>query len=77
MEFYFYFRLFTKMPNEHYMEVAHMLLSVAGEDIERPDEIRTAVKVNPLINVQYNWHNTEFLAKRMKIGCWISSPLAP
>lgn len=60
MEFYFYFRLFTKMPNEHYMEVAHMLLSVAGEDIERPDEIRTAVKVNPLINVRYNRHNTEF-----------------
>ncbi|XP_046680728.1 probable DNA replication complex GINS protein PSF2 [Homalodisca vitripennis] len=37
-------RLFTKMPDEHYMEVAHMLLSVAGDDIERPDEIRTAVK---------------------------------
>lgn len=33
------------MPDEHYMEVANMVLTVAGEDIERPDEIRTAVKV--------------------------------
>ncbi|XP_054284181.1 probable DNA replication complex GINS protein PSF2 [Macrosteles quadrilineatus] len=37
-------RLFTKMPNEHYMEVAHMVLTVAGNDIQRPDAIRTAVK---------------------------------
>lgn len=33
------------MPSDHYMEVAHMLLAVAGNDIDRADEIRTAVKV--------------------------------
>uniref|UniRef100_A0A1B6CNC0 DNA replication complex GINS protein PSF2 n=1 Tax=Clastoptera arizonana TaxID=38151 RepID=A0A1B6CNC0_9HEMI len=37
-------RLFTKMPDEHYMQVTQMLLSVAGDDIERSDEIRTAIK---------------------------------
>lgn len=37
-------RYFTKMPSEHYMEVAQMLLAVAGTDIDRADEIRTAVK---------------------------------
>jgi hypothetical protein len=45
--FYFKFhsRFFTKMPSEHYMGVAHLLLDVAGEDIRDADRIRTAIKV--------------------------------
>lgn len=37
-------RFFTKMPNEHYMVEAKLLLCVAAEDIPRSEEIRTAVK---------------------------------
>ncbi|KAF4532159.1 hypothetical protein B566_EDAN002220, partial [Ephemera danica] len=40
----FFSRFFTPMPNEHYMEVAQMILSVAGEDIPRPGEIRVILK---------------------------------
>lgn len=39
------YRLFTKMPSEHYMVEAHLLLGVAAEDIPHADEIRTILKV--------------------------------
>lgn len=37
-------RLFTKMPSEHYMVEAHLLLSVASDDIPQCDQIRTILK---------------------------------
>lgn len=40
----YFYRLFTKMPSEHYMVEAKLLLAVAAEDIPRSDEIRTIVK---------------------------------
>jgi len=39
------YRFFTKMPSEHYMVEAHLLLGVAAEDIPHADEIRTILKV--------------------------------
>lgn len=33
------------MPSDHYIDEAHMLLSVASDDIPGIDSIRTAVKV--------------------------------
>ncbi|KAJ1530438.1 hypothetical protein ONE63_005344 [Megalurothrips usitatus] len=35
---------FTKMPSEHYMVVAQLLLSAVHDDIPRVEEIRMAVK---------------------------------
>jgi GINS complex subunit 2 len=40
-----FYRFFTKMPSEHYMVEAHLLLGVAAEDIPHADEIRTILKV--------------------------------
>ncbi|KAJ8912927.1 hypothetical protein NQ315_017257 [Exocentrus adspersus] len=37
-------RTFTKMPNEHYMVIAKLLLGCASDDIPRADEIRTIIK---------------------------------
>lgn len=37
-------RYFTKMPSEHYMEIANILLDVCSEDMENCDVIRTAIK---------------------------------
>ncbi|KAK3932512.1 putative DNA replication complex GINS protein PSF2 [Frankliniella fusca] len=37
-------RFFTKMPSEHYMVVAQLLLSAVDDDIPRVEEIRMAVK---------------------------------
>ncbi|KAJ8887976.1 hypothetical protein PR048_007461, partial [Dryococelus australis] len=37
-------RYFTKMPSDHYMVEAHLLLQAASEDIPRADEIRTVLK---------------------------------
>ncbi|XP_034181977.2 DNA replication complex GINS protein PSF2-like protein [Osmia lignaria lignaria] len=37
-------RLFTKMPSNHYMDEAQLLLSVASDDIPDADGIRTAIK---------------------------------
>nr|CAD7444649.1 unnamed protein product [Timema bartmani] len=37
-------RFFTKMPSEHYMVEARLLLGAAAEDITRTDEIRTVLK---------------------------------
>ncbi|XP_046391196.1 probable DNA replication complex GINS protein PSF2 [Ischnura elegans] len=37
-------RFFTKMPSEHYMAEAQLILSTCGEDVPRADEIRTALK---------------------------------
>lgn len=39
------FRLFTKMPSNHYMDEAQLLLSVGSDDISDSDKIRTAIKV--------------------------------
>ncbi|KAJ8944042.1 hypothetical protein NQ318_016240 [Aromia moschata] len=37
-------RTFTKMPSEHYMIEAKLLLGFASDDIPRADEIRTIIK---------------------------------
>nr|CAD7600605.1 unnamed protein product [Timema genevievae] len=37
-------RFFTKMPSEHYMVEARLLLGAAAGDITRTDEIRTVLK---------------------------------
>lgn len=37
-------KLFTKMPSEHYMEEAQMILNAAPDDIVDVDDIRTSVK---------------------------------
>lgn len=37
-------KLFTKMPNSHYMDEAQLLLNVASDDIHESDKIRTAIK---------------------------------
>ncbi|XP_023027810.1 DNA replication complex GINS protein PSF2-like protein isoform X2 [Leptinotarsa decemlineata] len=37
-------RLFTKMPSEHYMIEAKLLLGCASDDVPRADEIRTIIK---------------------------------
>lgn len=37
-------KFFTKMPSEHYMELAHLILSNSADDIPNTDEIRTLVK---------------------------------
>ncbi|KAJ8967303.1 hypothetical protein NQ317_013772 [Molorchus minor] len=37
-------RTFTKMPSEHYMVEAKLLLGFASDDIPRADEIRTTIK---------------------------------
>lgn len=37
-------KLFTKMPSNHYIDEAQLLLSVASDDIPDADVIRTAVK---------------------------------
>ncbi|XP_065210692.1 DNA replication complex GINS protein PSF2 [Planococcus citri] len=37
-------KFFTKMPHENYLEVTHLLLDVAGDDISRADDVRTLVK---------------------------------
>ncbi|KAK4875402.1 hypothetical protein RN001_011824 [Aquatica leii] len=37
-------RTFTKMPSEHYMIEAKLLLGYAADDISRADEIRTVIK---------------------------------
>lgn len=39
-------RLFTKMPSEHYMEEAQMILSVAAEDFPKAGEVRVILKVS-------------------------------
>nr|CAD7576401.1 unnamed protein product [Timema californicum] len=39
-------RFFTKMPSEHYMVEARLLLGAAAEDVPRTDEIRTVLKVS-------------------------------
>ncbi|XP_064641774.1 DNA replication complex GINS protein PSF2-like [Lineus longissimus] len=37
-------KIFTEMPNPHYMEVTQLLLKCATDDIPRADEIRTLIK---------------------------------
>ncbi|CAK9809961.1 Probable DNA replication complex GINS protein PSF2 [Anthophora plagiata] len=37
-------KLFTKMPSNHYIDEAQLLLSVASDDISDADSIRTAIK---------------------------------
>ncbi|XP_063822311.1 probable DNA replication complex GINS protein PSF2 [Ostrinia nubilalis] len=37
-------RFFTKMPNEHYMVEAKLILGVAAEDIPNSSEIKTVIK---------------------------------
>ncbi|XP_066596987.1 probable DNA replication complex GINS protein PSF2 [Prorops nasuta] len=37
-------KLFTKMPSNHYMDEAHLLLSIGSDDIPEGDTIRTAIK---------------------------------
>ncbi|KAK9303624.1 hypothetical protein QLX08_004729 [Tetragonisca angustula] len=37
-------KLFTKMPSNHYMEEAQLLLNVASDDISDADRIKTAIK---------------------------------
>ncbi|XP_017882488.1 probable DNA replication complex GINS protein PSF2 [Ceratina calcarata] len=37
-------KLFTKMPSNHYIDEAQLLLSIASDDIPDADAIRTAVK---------------------------------
>ncbi|KAI4476550.1 hypothetical protein M0802_001910 [Mischocyttarus mexicanus] len=37
-------KLFTKMPSNHYMDEAQLLLSVASDDIHESEKIRTAIK---------------------------------
>lgn len=41
---YFHCRTFIKMPSEHYMIEAKLLLNYATDDISRADEIRTIIK---------------------------------
>ena len=43
------FRLFTKMPSNHYVDETQLLLSAASDDIHEADKIRTAVKVREII----------------------------
>lgn len=38
------FRFFTKMPSEHYMIEAKLILATAPEDVPRCEEIRTSIK---------------------------------
>ncbi|KAG8034557.1 hypothetical protein G9C98_007633 [Cotesia typhae] len=35
---------FTRMPNDHYMDQAHILLNAASDDLVEVDSIRTSVK---------------------------------
>lgn len=37
-------RIFTKMPSEHYMIEAQLILKSAPEDVPHAEEIRTAIK---------------------------------
>lgn len=37
-------RFFTKMPNEHYMVEAKLILGIAAEDIPRSSDIKTIIK---------------------------------
>ncbi|XP_018328230.1 DNA replication complex GINS protein PSF2 [Agrilus planipennis] len=37
-------RIFTKMPSDHYIEVAKLLLDCSSDDIPQADEIRTIIK---------------------------------
>lgn len=37
-------RIFTKMPSEHYMVEAQLILKCAAEDVAHSEEIRTAIK---------------------------------
>lgn len=37
-------RLFTKMPSEHYMIEAKLILQCAPEDVPQAEEIRTVIK---------------------------------
>ncbi|KAK9512164.1 hypothetical protein O3M35_000647 [Rhynocoris fuscipes] len=37
-------RFFTKMPNDHYMGIAHLIFGVAARDIDNSERIRTAIK---------------------------------
>lgn len=39
-------RFFTQLPTNYYLEITQMLLTVASEDIQQGNEIKTAVKVN-------------------------------
>lgn len=39
-----FLRPFVKMPSEHYMTEAKLLLGCASDDIPRADEIRTIIK---------------------------------
>lgn len=39
-----HFSVFTKMPDEHYMIVAKLLLGCASDDIPNADVIRTVIK---------------------------------
>lgn len=42
--FVFNYRLFTKMPSEHYMIEAKLILQCAPEDVPHAEEIRTVIK---------------------------------
>lgn len=42
--FFFFRRIFTKMPSEHYMIEAQLILQCAPEDVAHSEEIRTAIK---------------------------------
>uniref|UniRef100_A0A023F1M9 DNA replication complex GINS protein PSF2 n=1 Tax=Triatoma infestans TaxID=30076 RepID=A0A023F1M9_TRIIF len=37
-------RFFTKMPNDHYMGITHLIFEVAAQDIDNSERIRTAIK---------------------------------
>lgn len=41
-----FYRFFTQLPSNYYLEITQMLLSVASEDIPQGNEIKTAVKVS-------------------------------
>lgn len=56
------FRFFTKMPHDNYLEVTHLLLKVASDDINHADDIRTLVKVSGCIVVT----NHDVILRRIK-----------
>lgn len=39
------------MPSDHYMSIAHLIFSTAGQDIENAEKIKTLIKVLMLANI--------------------------
>lgn len=46
---FWFFRFFTQLPSNYYLEITQMLLTVASEDIPQSNEIKTAVKVSNFV----------------------------